>query len=191
MYIIGEKPFLKKTSKKESRNRVKGGLEVKKENKMLIGVLAVLLVTLPVMSFMAVNANDQELNESDNLLRTNIRLRIRHQRKQRLVWFFKGAEKFTITGTVTARDRNILILTDGNGDRFNIVLPGRWNVDTDVVSLNQIFEEYVSIDETVTLEVLKRTVTNENGVTVTTIFCYEITTNSNTLYAVLLVNIDG
>ena len=167
---------------------------MKKESKILIGVLAALLVVIPLMSLvMAVDVNGQEPDESDNLLRARIRLEEYNLQRQRcVIWFFKDAEKDTITGTITAHDRSILIVTDAAGNRFNIILPRRWNIGSDVVSLDQLFDEgYISIGETVTLDALKRTDTNENGVTVTTIFCYEITTNSHNLYAVLPVNIDG
>ncbi len=165
---------------------------MEKKSKILIGLVAVLLVVLPLASsVMAANASNQEPDESISLDCERIRVEVQNlQRQRRIIWFFRDAEKDTITGTVTARDRNILIVIDSNGDRFNIVLPRQWNIGSEVVTLNQVLDEaYVSIGETVTFDVLKRTVTNENDVTVTIIFCYEITTNDYNLYAVLPVNI--
>jgi len=164
---------------------------MKKESKMLIGVMAVFLVAVSLVgSGLAVNAYGQESDESNNIPRERKNLVVRNRR---IIWFFKGAVKDTITGTVVAHDRNILIVEDSEGDRFNIVLPRRWNIDSQVISLIQMFDEYVSIDDTVTLTVLMRTATNENDVTVTIIFGYEIEdiTNGNSLYAVLPINIDG
>ena len=164
---------------------------MKKESKMLIGVMAVFFVAVSVIgSGLAVNAYGQESDESNNVPRERTNLVTRNQR---IIWFFKGAVKDTITGTIVAQDRNILIVEDGEGDRFNIVLPRRWNIDSQVISLIQMFDEYVSIDDTVTLTVLTRTATNENDVTVTIIFGYEIENiiNGNSLYAVLPINIDG
>ena len=157
----------------------------------MIGLVAVLLVALPLISSaLAVDVNSQELDES-NLCGERVRACIR-QRQWRIIWFFKGAEKDSIEGTVIARDRNILIVTDDQDNRFNIILPGRWNIGSDVVTLNQVFDEgYISIGETVTLEVLKRTVTNENRVSLTIIFGYEITTTEYNIYVVLPININA
>lgn len=162
---------------------------MKKESKILIGFIAVLLIALPLMgSVIAVDVDGQESNETYNLLGERVELK---GRNQRIVWFFKDAEKDIIAGTITARDRNILIVTDGDGERLNIVMSRRWNMGQDVVSLNQMFEDgYVSIGETVSLDVLKRTFKNGNDVTATIIFCYEISTGSNNLYAVLPFNIN-
>jgi len=172
---------------------------VKKESKILIGVMAMLLVALPLIGgVMATDDYTQESDESNlvaddseqKIRRFSVLCKLRQEKQRRVIWFFKGAEKDTITGTITARDRNVIIVTNGE-DRFNVVVARRWNVDSEVVSLQQMFDEGYIPNETVTLTVLKRAVTNENDVTVTIIFGYEITTSSNHLYAVLPFNIEG
>ena len=173
---------------------------MRKEIKILIGIMAVLILALPLMSTaMAAEVNGEEPDESGDAPQGSLRrllaaLNMQQGRWKRFIWFFKGAEKDTLSGTVTARHRNILILTDGNGERYNVVLPANWNVGSEVISLNEMFEEgYVNIGDEVTLEVLKRTVENENEVTLTIFFGYEIE-NEDTghiFYAVLPVNIEG
>ena len=171
---------------------------MKKESKILIGVIAALLVALPLMAGVTAAAADdgQEFEESNDSPEQRLRRIIvarNQQKRRRAIWFFRGAVKVTVTGTVEQRDGNIMIVaTDVEGDMINIVLPRRWLAKSDnskVISLQQMFdEEYVKIGDEVTLKVLKRTVTNENEeVTVTAIFGYEIPSHS--LYAILPYNI--
>jgi len=158
---------------------------MKKEYKMLICALTVLLVTMPLI--VGVTATEDESNPSGNKIRQWFALRLQ-QMKSRIAWFFKSAENTVITGTVTARSGNILIVTGAGGDRFNIVLPGRWNIDRQIVPLSDI-DQYLSGE--VTVKALSRTATNEKGITVTTLIAHEITANGITLYAVLTYNIKG
>ena len=173
---------------------------MRKENKILIGIMAMLILALPLMSnVIATEDNGQQSDESGDALQGNLRRlfaarMLQQGRRKWLIWFFKGAEKDTVSGTVTTRHRNILILTDGDGKRYNIVLPVNWNVGSEAISLNEMFEEgYVNIDDEVTLQALKRTVENENEVTLTIFLAYEIKNEdtSDVFYAVLPVNIEG
>ena len=176
---------------------------LKTKTKVLIGVISALLLILPLMSsVMADDTYEDAYEDESNIPNGSLQERIRQfitrptsqQRRQlRTVWFFKDAEYATVEGTLTAYHKNILVVTTEDG-RLNIVLPGVWNVDSEVVQLNELFEEgYVSIGDQVTIDALSRTVTNENGVTVTMIFGNEIDdeTSGNHLYAVLPVNIEG
>lgn len=173
---------------------------MRKETKIFVGIMAVLILALPLMSsVIAAEDNGGQSDESSDAPQGNIRRLIvarmlQQGRRRWLIWFFKGAEKDTVSGTVTARHRNILILTDGDGKRYNIVLPVNWNIGSEVISLNEMFEEgYVNIDDEVTLEVLKRTVENENELTLTIFVGYEIENEDtgDVFYAVLPVNIEG
>jgi len=119
---------------------------------------------------------------------------MQQNRRRWFIWFFKGAEKDTVSGTVIVRHSHILILTDDDDERYNIVLPVQWNIGSEVISLNEMFEEgYVNIGDEVTLDVLERTVENENEVTLTIFFGYEIKNEEagDMFYAVMLVNIEG
>lgn len=74
------------------------------------------------------------------------------------------------------------------------MLPVQWNIGSEVISLNEMFEEgYVNIGDEVTLDVLERTVENENEVTLTIFLGYEIENEEagDMFYAVMLVNIEG
>ena len=172
---------------------------MRKETKIFIGIMAVLILTLPLMSnVIAAEDNGEQSDESSDALQGNLRRllaarMLRQGRRKWLIWFFKGGEKDTVLGTVTARHRNILILTDGDGKRYNVVLPVNWNIGSEVISLNEMLEEgYVNIDDEVTLQALKRTVENENEVTLTIFLAFEIKNeDSDVFYAVLPVNMEG
>lgn len=170
------------------------------KTKILTGVVVALVVALPLISSAIAEQDYGEENNAPNAafedrLRQFVVSRLSQQKRNpNLVWFFKGAEVVVVEGGVTAYHNNILVLTADEEERLNIVLPGVWNIDSDIVRLQQIYEEeLVSIGDEITVKALKRTVTNENGVTVTVIFGYEINdlSNSNHLYAVLPVNIEG
>jgi hypothetical protein len=172
-----------------------------KESKILIGIMAVLILALPLMScVMATEDNGPEPDGSDDFSEEKAKrflaaaYKLHQGRLRSLIWFFRGAEKDMISGTVTARHRNILIVTVDDGERYNIVLPMQWNLGSEVISLDEMFEEgHVGLGDDVTLKVLKKTVENENEVALTAIFGYEIedVTTGSILYAVLPFNIDG
>ena len=117
---------------------------MRKESKMLIGALAVLLVAMPLI--VGVMATEDTSNPSGNKIRQWFALRLQQMKRQfnAIIRFFRGAENTLITGTVSARDGNILIVTDAEGNRFNIVLPRRWNIDQSIVPLGDI-DQYLSL----------------------------------------------
>jgi len=164
---------------------------MRKSSKILIGALAVLIVALPLMSaVVAAEDNGQEPTDTDRQLRQRINrflVERRLQQKQRLlIWFFKGAEKATLEdATIEAKSGNIAIVKVDE-QSLNVVMPLRWYDETGkkVVPLETVLDEIGSYE--VTLEVLKRTVTNDKGVSVTAYFCYEI----DGYRAVLPFNID-
>ena len=161
---------------------------MRKETKMLIGALAILLVSMPLI--VGVMATEETSENSGNRIRQWILLRLQQVKRQfnAFIRFFRGAESTVITGTVTARSNNILIVTDNDGNRFNIVLPGRWNIDQSIVPLGET-DQYLYGE--VTVKTLSRTATNDNGVAITVLVAFEITANDGTLYAVQPYNING
>jgi len=170
---------------------------VKKESKMLIGAIAVLLVSLPVISSVIAD-NDVQSDELNNeggerFRRLLAALKLQQERRRLAIWFFKGAAKDTVTGTVIATHRNILML-QADEEVLNIIMPRYWLApeSSHVISLEEIFGEegYAPAGTEVTLSVLERTAENEQGVSVTIIFAYLITVDSDSFHAVLPFNID-
>jgi hypothetical protein len=155
---------------------------------MLIGALAVLLIAMPLV--VGVMATEEPTENSGNRIRQWILLRMQQMKRQfnAFIRFFKGAESTVITGTVTARSNNILIVTDGDSNRYNILLPRKWNVDQSIVPLSEI-DQYLSGE--VTVKTLSRTTTNDKGVTISVLIAHEITSNGVTLYSVQPYNING
>jgi len=175
-------------------------MRMKTRTKILTGVIVALLVALPLISNAIAEGEYREENNTpdaslEDRLRQFIMSRLSQQKRNpNLVWFFKGAEAVVVEGEVTAHHDNILVLTTDEEERLSIVLPRVWNIDSDIVRLQQTYEEeLLLIGDEITVKALKRAVTNDNGVTVTMIFGYEINdpSNGNHLYAVLPVNIEG
>jgi hypothetical protein len=153
--------------------------------------MVVLIIVLPLMSYVGAEANSGETEENDGQIAQGLRrlfaaLKIRKEKQKQSIWFFKEAEKGTLEGTIVGRAGNIVILD--NGDEVNVVMHNRWFVEEDtIVSLAELFETYISIGDLASMEVLIRTVVNDNGVSVTYYFCYQI----NDYHGVMPGNIDG
>jgi len=171
---------------------------MKTQSKILFAAALALVIALPLMSVAMTYSYEGETDDSGSPHRERARQLLMQRVGQHWgpwfsSWFFKEAEIVTVEGTVTAHARHVLVLTTDEDERLNIVLPGSWNVDSEVFGLPQIFEEgYISIGDEVSIKALQRTVTNENEVTITAFLGYEIVdeTNGNHLYAVLPFNIE-
>ncbi len=171
---------------------------MKTQTKVIIGAIIALSIALPLMSIIMVYSDQGETGNSsyspeERARQFILRQASQHWRPRIAIWFFKDAETVTVEGTVVAHGGHMLIVTTNEGERLNIVLPGAWNVDSEVIRLLELCEEgYISVGDEVTVEALEKTVTNQNGVTVTGIFGYEMVdeTNGNHLYAVLPFNIE-
>lgn len=173
-----------------------------RKSKILIGFMVVIFVALPLISNSLVYGQESDENNLSARLRMiQMQLEMKRlqlaeqkfqQEKQRqTTQFYRNSVKTTITGTITAMDRNILIITDSDENRINVVLHGRWNIGLDVLSLPEVFATgYISTGDIVSIKVLKKSVTNENDVTVASIFGYEVEVNGQILYAFLPINIE-
>jgi len=171
---------------------------MQKHTKMVLCTTILLLLELPFMATAVIDVYGKEVNGS-NAVDKEKALRLLalqlQQRKPFLAgWFFKEAEKSTITGTIVAHSGSIMVVVDNKGVRFNVILSMRWNIGSNVLTLNQVFSEgYLSVGHEVTINALKRTATNSKGVTVTIIFGYEVLdkANNNHLYAIQPLNIQN
>jgi hypothetical protein len=152
--------------------------------------MVALIIALPFMgAAFAAGDNDQDLVDDrqpgQKLRRFLLAQELRQRRQRRGTWFFKGAVKDTL-GEVTIKETygNIIIVQDGQ-DLLNVIMPVRWYDEAGevVVLLQGMFVEIEG--STVTMKVLERTATNEEGVSITIYFCYEL----NGYHAVLLYNI--
>jgi hypothetical protein len=153
--------------------------------------MIVLIIVLPLMSYVVAEGNGGETEENEAQISQRLRrlfaaLKIGKEKQKQSVWFFKEAEKGTLEGTIVGRAGNIVVLD--NDDEVNIVMHNRWFVEEGtILSLAELFETYISIGDLASMEVLIRTVVNDNGVSVTYYFCYEI----NDYHGVMPGNIDG
>lgn len=165
---------------------------MEKKTKMLIGVLAVLMVALPlvaVTTFAADGEPEDCFSGDKRKIRRSINLRERKPR--RVLNFFKRCHSATVEGTVVTHSGRILVV-NASEEMLNIVLPIRWNVGEEVVGVFKVFNEsYIQPGDSVVVSVLERAEINEQGVSITILWAYEIvdSTSENHLYAVLPFNV--
>ena len=169
-------------------------MKMKTKTKVLIGTLMVLVLAVPLITVVLAEEGNGTPDQGQNRTLKNrfmqfMRNRqIQEQRLMRARAFFGKAEPTTVEGTVVAYHGNILIVNTENG-RLNVQLPQVWNLDTEIVNVQQLCEEYLTSGTQVSIKALQTQVTNDNGVTVTIIQAYVVTAGENTFYPVLPFNI--
>jgi len=167
---------------------------MKTKSKLLIATVIALLVAVPLISnTLTVKANDEESIETSDLpIRErliNLIMNSLSQYRATIRWFLSEAEAVTIDGEVVAHFRNIMVVSSG-GKRLNIVLPRAWNIDSKVINVTQMFDEYLKPGDMITIKALKTEKTNKHDVTFTAILAYEIVKGEQRFYAVVPFNID-
>jgi len=170
---------------------------MKTDSKALVGMILALAIVLPLMgSALSVEADSSELDEQLNpTLRGRALQLMTNQgplaRRGAIVRrFLSEAEAVTVEGEVIAHFRRMLIV-DSAGKRLDIVLPRAWNVNNEVINVSQMFEDYISAGDMVSIGALQSEVTNKQGVTFRAILAYEISNGEHTFYAVLPFNIEA
>jgi len=166
-------------------------------SKVLIATVVVLLLVLPLTyNTVAAYANEQDSEDKQPTWRMRKRVNVniccpRCSPKWHLrALFFKKAAPVTITGEVLAHHNNILVVSSEDS-RLNVVLPPIWGLGSEVFNVSQLLNDgYINIGDTVTIKALQATVTNDQGVSITIIFGYEIISSEDHFYAVLPFNIN-
>lgn len=156
-----------------------------------ISALALALV-LPMLGSLVAADNPSPTNQYEDRNRYVIQVR-EHPKLLVLKHLLAHSTAVTINGTIVTHARNILIV-DSSGTTLGVILPPAWNVDSEVMGVWKLFNQsYVANGDGVTIKALKDAYTNDQGVTISIIFGYEIVdnTNGNHLYAVLPFNIEG
>jgi hypothetical protein len=103
-----------------------------------------------------------------------------------LLYILKNGEPSTLTGDAVAIQGHILVM-DLDGDLENVILPGNWVLDGQVITLEDLYDGYMSGSE-VTIHTLKVEYAQETK-TVTVHFGYKVTVGGDTAEAVLPFNI--
>ena len=113
-----------------------------------------------------------------------------HPRVRFAVWFLNHADPTEIEGTVVALAQKKLILnTDEEQIRVN--MPRQWTIENEVVTLEELFESYVSDGENITVKALGADMINKEGLRIYLLVGYELITESEIkVSANLRVNIE-
>jgi len=103
-----------------------------------------------------------------------------------LLYILRNGEPSTLTGDAVAIQGHILVM-DLDGDLENVIMPGSWVLDGQVITLEGLYGGYMSGGE-VTIHTLRVEYVRETK-TVTVNFGYKVTVGGDTAEAVLPFNI--
>jgi len=103
-----------------------------------------------------------------------------------LVYILRNGEPATVTGDTVALEGHILVMSVA-GDLENVILPGKWVLDGQIITLQELYEEYMAGGE-ITVHTLKLEIEQESK-TVTVYFGYKIEARGAVSEAVLPFNI--
>ena len=106
------------------------------------------------------------------------------------VWFLKHAEPIEVEGAVVTLSEKKLILNTVD-DQIRVNLPVEWTVENEVITLEELFENYLSESKTVTVKALGADLIDKEGLRIYMLVGYEIITDSGyQAIANLRVNIE-
>jgi hypothetical protein len=157
-------------------------LKVSSKSLVIAAIIAAIVVPLVLYQpVMATEVNDDSPNAGETMAvkprpRAGIILR-----------FLKRAEPTVVEGEAVALVKNILVL-NVDDEPVRVLLPPTWTtMDGEVIEREALMESIG--DETITITGLQASFENPQGVTISFILGYEITTEVGSFYAVLPFNI--
>ena len=103
-----------------------------------------------------------------------------------LLYILRNGEPATLTGDTVALEGHILVMSVA-GDLENVILPGKWVLDGQIITLQELYDEYMAGGE-ITVHTLKLELAQESK-TITVYFGYEIEAGGAVAKAVLPFNI--
>jgi len=103
-----------------------------------------------------------------------------------LIYILKSGDPSTLTGDPVALEGQILVMNVA-GDLENVILPGKWVLNGQVMTLKELYEEYMYGNE-ITIHMLKLEYA-QGTKTVTVQFGYKVAVGGSTAEAVLPFNI--
>jgi hypothetical protein len=103
-----------------------------------------------------------------------------------LIYILKNGEPVTVTGDTVALEGHILVMSVA-GNLKNVILPGKWVLDGQIITLPELYDEYMSGSE-ITVHTLKVEFVQESK-TITVYFGYKVAVSGVVAEAVLPFNI--
>lgn len=106
------------------------------------------------------------------------------------LWFLKHAKATEIEGSVMALVQKKLIL-NSNEELIRINMPGQWIVENQVMTLTELFEDYLGVDEKIAIKALVAEMIDKEDLRIYILAGYEVVTDSGVkAVANLKVNIE-
>ena len=103
-----------------------------------------------------------------------------------LIYIIRNGVPTTVTGDAVALEGHILVMSVA-GDLENVILPGKWVLNGQIISLPELYDEYMSGSE-ITVHTLKVELVQESK-TITVYFGYKIEAGGVVASAVLPFNV--
>jgi len=158
-------------------------LKTSSKSLVIAALIAAIVVSLVLYQpVMATDANEDSANTGETMVvkprcRAGIILR-----------FLKQAEPTAVEGKPVALVNNILVV-NVDGEQVRVLLPPTWTtMDCEVIAREVLIESIG--DQTITITGLQASFENPQGVTISIILGYEITSEVSSFYAVLPFNIN-
>ena len=154
------------------------------QKKHLAAMCALLVAFSVFMALPPVFAEEASDAESDTTQRGAWRPL---NRLKLLIYILRNGEPSTLTGDTVALEGHILVMNLA-GNLENVILPGRWVLDGQIITMKDLFDGYMSGSE-ITIHTLELEYAQDTK-TVTLHFGYKMTAGESTAEAVLPFNIN-
>jgi len=158
-------------------------LKTSSKSLVIAALIAAVVVSLVLYQpVMATDANDDSANTGETMV---VKPRCR---AGLILGFLKRAEPTVVEGKAVALVKNILVL-NVDDEPVRVLLPPTWTtMDGEVIAREDLMESIG--DQTITITGLQASFENPQGVTISIILGYEITTEVSDFYAALPFNIN-
>jgi len=158
-------------------------LKTSSKSLVIAALIAAVVVSLVLYQpVMATEANDDLPNTEETMV---VKPRCR---AGLILSLLKRAEPTVVEGKAVALVKNILVV-DVDGEQVRVLLPSTWTTTDGEVIAREVLIESIG-DQTITITGLQASFENPQGVTISIILGYEITTEVSDFYAVLPFNIN-
>jgi len=158
-------------------------LKTSSKSLVIAALIAAIVVSLVLYQpVMAIDANEDSANTEETMvIKTRCRAGV-------VLRFLKRAEPTVVEGKAIALVKGILVL-NVDDEQVRVLLPPTWTTMDGEVIAREVLIESIG-DQTITITGLQAGFENPQGVTISIILGYEITSEVSSFYAVLPFNIN-
>lgn len=146
---------------------------MKSKLKFLIIALAIIAVTgtllyTPLMGL--AQSNEEEIQDVEFVAPC---YKYRLHKPHWLWWLLHNSNPVEIEGTAVGLWKGMLVVNTNEG-HMRVHLPKIWTIGEEFVNRGELFEEYLSVGEEITVKALRANVTDKEGFSIYVLLGYEI-----------------